>query len=43
MYICRIVLTLDVKECTFCVNEQQKVFNEQGLLSARELKILVDC
>ena len=43
MYICRIVSTVDVNECTFCVNEQQKVYHEQGLLSARELKILVDC
>ena len=26
MYICRIVSTVDVNECTFCVNEQQKVY-----------------
>ena len=30
MYICHIVSTVDVNECIFCVNEQQKVNLERG-------------
>ena len=26
MYICVIVSTIDVNDCIFCVNEQQKVY-----------------
>ena len=26
MYICVIVSTVDVNDCIFCVNEQQKVY-----------------
>ena len=33
MYICRIVSTVDVNECTFCVNEQQKVYSLSPRLS----------
>ena len=32
MYMCVIVSTVDVNDCIFCVNEQQKVYRAHGRL-----------
>ena len=36
MYICVIVSTVDVNDCIFCVNEQQKVYLKKQTLETNE-------
>ena len=42
-YICRIVSTVGVNECIFCVNEQQKVYNAYLHYSITLLTVTNNC
>lgn len=35
MYICRVVSAVDVDECAFCINEQQKVYYPKPTFTGR--------